>query len=107
MDLIGNIGNIRNIWGNSNTTLTNLDDTFDKTLLLKLYYPQLLEKNINSLDSYNANINALITKTKEAISSRSFIKSNDNLTMLYEIYNKKTADLPYIINPPSYLLFVL
>lgn len=27
MDLIGNIGNIRNIWGNSNTTLTNLDDT--------------------------------------------------------------------------------
>ena len=82
----------------ANNILNNLDDTFDKNLILKLYYPQLLEKNINNFDSYTSNNDTLITNTKEAITSKSFIKSNDNLTMLYEIYNKKSSDLPYIIN---------
>ena len=82
----------------ANNILTNLDDTFDKNLILKLYYPQLLEKNINTFDLYNSNNNTLITNTKQAISSKSFIKTNDNITMLYEIYNKKSSDLPYIIN---------
>ena len=72
------------------------DISTDKTI--QLYYPFLYNKNINDIDTFNDSKDSLIKDSSTIIESKDFTKNISNISMLYDIFNKKTSDIPYNIN---------
>ena len=61
---------------------------------IKIYYPYLLENNINNLEQLNSNREKLKVETEKMLTSN-LQKNINNINLFYEIFNNRTKELDY------------
>jgi hypothetical protein len=73
---------------------------------LKVYYPFLYNKNINSLEDLERNRNKLIEGNKK-IDNEKTINSFNTINMFYEVYDLKKSELNYVKKGIKYVKAVM
>jgi hypothetical protein len=61
---------------------------------IKIYYPYLLENNINNLEQLNSNREKLRVETEKMLTTN-LQKNINNINLFYEIFNNRTKELDY------------
>jgi len=74
--------------------------------LIKVYYPFLYAKDINSVDTLVKKKEELIRQTYSYITS-SLLNNFKNINMFYDVYSQKTSDLDYKQSGIKYIKIVL
>jgi hypothetical protein len=73
---------------------------------IKIYYPFLYNKNINSLEDLNNNKSKLIELNKKILNEKTFDSFN-SINMFYDIYNLKKTELNYVNKGIKYIKAVV
>jgi len=73
---------------------------------IKIYYPSLYNKNINSLDDLNDNRDALVESSKKLLDKKT-MTSFKTIDMFYDIFNLKTTNLNYVAKGIKYIKAVI
>jgi hypothetical protein len=73
---------------------------------LKIYYPFLYNKNINSLEDLERNIEKLIEGNKKLLNEKT-IESFKTIDMFYDIYDLRKNDLNYVNRGIKYIKAVM
>ena len=69
---------------------------------IKVYYPLLYNKNINSLDDLDANKNKLYESSQKLLSEKTLL-SFKTIDMFYDVYKLKTSELNYVNRGVKYI----
>ena len=72
-----------------------IDNNIDLNFMIKLYYPLLYKKNINTLDLFIENHQNLILENEKIIKPTT-ISSFDKINTFYDIYYSRKEELTYI-----------
>ena len=73
---------------------------------LKIYYPFLYNKNINSLDDLERNRTKLIDENKKVYNENT-MNSFNTISMFYDVYDLKKTDLNYVKRGIKYIKAVM
>jgi hypothetical protein len=73
---------------------------------IKVYYPFLYNKNINSLDDLETNKTKLYDASKKLLSEKT-LSSFKTIDMFYDVYNLRTTELNYINKGIKYIKAVI
>jgi len=72
-----------------------IENEYSEKNMIKLYYPFLNEKQIENREQLNKNKTGLLQNNNKLL-DKFFYKNNNNVNLLYDIYNKRKSDLEYI-----------
>jgi hypothetical protein len=73
---------------------------------LKVYYPFLYNKNINSLEDLKRNRNKLIEENKK-INNKNTIHSFNTINMFYEVYDLRKSEVNYVKKGIKYIKAIM
>ena len=73
---------------------------------LKIYYPNLIEAEINSIELLQDKMEELRDASQKLLTAE-FEQNNKNIALFYDIYNQKTSELEYINKGISSLEFTI
>ena len=82
------------------------DKDVSEETTIKIYYPFLFNKNINSLEDIEDNKEKLIDNNKKFINSNT-LNIFKKIDVFYDVYNLKTKELSYINKGIKYIKFLL
>lgn len=82
------------------------NDNIPEDYLIKVYYPFLYKKDINSVDTLGSKKEELITQTYSNITS-SLLNNFKNIDMFYDVHSQKTSELDYKKTGIQYIKMVL
>jgi len=86
-------------------TFINKDDISEETTI-KVYYPFLYNKNINSLEDLEKNRSKLVNDEKKILNEKTMDLFN-TIDMFYNVYNLRKSDLNYVNKGIKYIKAVL